>query len=137
MARQEVDFAKELRERIAEYPERSLALAVLGGFAIGGGLSNRTSFQIILMVLEGVLGDRLIPAIVRRRKKMADDPEIKDELDDATQDLRDALHQLNDRVEERVAKLRPDRGIRKHPVTSACIAGGWASRSDRIQMKSR
>ncbi len=69
MAQQEVDFAKELRERIAEYPERSLALAVLGGFAIGGGLSSRTSFQIILMVLEGVLGDRLIPAIVSKTDK--------------------------------------------------------------------
>ncbi len=63
MARQKVDFATELREKIAEYPERSLALAVIGGFAIGGGLSSRTSFQIILMILEGVLGDRLIPAM--------------------------------------------------------------------------
>jgi hypothetical protein len=59
----EIDFTKELREIIAENPQRSLAIAVLGGFAIGGGLSNRTSFQIILMVLEGVLGDRLIPAL--------------------------------------------------------------------------
>jgi len=69
MAQREIDFAKELRERIAEYPERSLALAVLGGFAVGGGLSSRTSFQIILMALEGVLGDRLIPAIVAKTDK--------------------------------------------------------------------
>jgi hypothetical protein len=63
---------------------------------------------------------------------MADAPEIKDEIDDAKQDLRDALHQVNDRVEERVAGLRPGRGIRKHPVTSACIAGalGFAFGSD-------
>ena len=54
---------------------------------------------------------------------MADDSEIKDELDDATEDLREALHQLNGRVEDSVAKLRPDRGIRKHPVTTACVAG--------------
>ena len=60
------DYAAELREKIAENPQRALALAVLGGFAIGGGLSNRTSFQIILMVLEGLLGDRLIPAIVSK-----------------------------------------------------------------------
>ena len=60
------DYAEELREKIAENPQRALALAVLGGFAIGGGLSNRTSFQIILMVLEGLLGDRLIPAIVSK-----------------------------------------------------------------------
>jgi hypothetical protein len=63
MAQQQLDFAKELRELIAEYPERSLALAVLGGFAIGGGLSSRTSFQFILIVLEGLLGDRLIPSM--------------------------------------------------------------------------
>jgi hypothetical protein len=69
MAQQEIDLAKELREKIAEYPERALALAVLGGFAIGGGLSNRTSFQIILMVLEGVLGDRLIPAMASKIHK--------------------------------------------------------------------
>jgi hypothetical protein len=70
---------------------------------------------------------------------MANDPEIKDEIDDAKdeindakEDLRDALHQINHRVEEHVARLRPDRGIRKHPVTTACIAGalGFALGSD-------
>lgn len=63
---------------------------------------------------------------------MAEDPEIKDEIDDATQDLRDALHQINDRVEQRVARLRPDRGIRRHPVSTACAAGalGFALGSD-------
>jgi hypothetical protein len=66
MEQQQIDLAKELREMIAEYPERALALALLGGFAVGGGLSNRTSFQIILMVLEGVLGDRLIPSLVSK-----------------------------------------------------------------------
>jgi hypothetical protein len=63
---------------------------------------------------------------------MADDPAIKNEIEDATEDLRDALHQINDRVEEGVARLRPDRGIRKHPLTSACLAGalGWALGSE-------
>ena len=63
---------------------------------------------------------------------MADDPETKIELEDAKEDLRDALHEINNRVEEGVAKLRPDRGIRKHPVTSACIAGalGFALGAD-------
>jgi hypothetical protein len=63
---------------------------------------------------------------------MADDPAIKSEIADATDDLRDALHQINDRVEEGVARLRPDRGIRKHPLTSACLAGalGWALGSE-------
>lgn len=46
---------------------------------------------------------------------MANDPEIRDEIDDAKEDLRDALHQINDRVEAGVSRLRPDRGIRKHP----------------------
>jgi hypothetical protein len=66
MESQREDYAEELREKIAVHPQRSFALAVLGGFAIGGGLSNRTSFQIFLMVLEGLLGDRLIPAIVSK-----------------------------------------------------------------------
>src|SRR5277367_5896953 len=69
---------------------------------------------------------------------MANDPEIKveidakNEIDDAKEDLRDALQQINNRVEEHVARLRPDRGIRKHPVTTACIAGalGFALGSD-------
>jgi hypothetical protein len=70
---------------------------------------------------------------------MANDQEIKDEIDDARneiddakEDLRDALQQINNRVEEQVARLRPDRGIRKHPVTAACIAGalGFALGSD-------
>jgi hypothetical protein len=63
---------------------------------------------------------------------MADDPATKIEIEDAKEDLRDALHEVNNRVEEGVARLRPDRGIRKHPVTSACIAGalGFALGAD-------
>jgi hypothetical protein len=77
MAQQQIDFAKELREKIAEYPERSLALAVLGGFAIGGGLISRTSFQIILMALEGVLGDRLIPSLASTKAENGRRPRNK------------------------------------------------------------
>ena len=66
MSSHRTEYSEDLREMIAENPQRALALAALGGFAIGGGLSNRTSFQIILMVLEGLLGDRLIPAIVSK-----------------------------------------------------------------------
>jgi hypothetical protein len=54
---------------------------------------------------------------------MAEDLEIKNEIDDAKEDLRDALHKINDSVEERVSRLRPDRGIRKRPLTTACVAG--------------
>jgi hypothetical protein len=61
---------------------------------------------------------------------MADDLETKIEvaeaqveIADAKQDLRDALHQINDRVEQGVARFRPDRGIRKRPVTTACLVG--------------
>jgi hypothetical protein len=63
---------------------------------------------------------------------MVDEPEIKNEIEHAKDDLRDALQQLNGRVEERVAQLRPDRGIRRHPVASACVAGalGFALGSD-------
>jgi hypothetical protein len=69
MEPQEIDYAQDLRDKIAEYPERSVALAVLGGFAIGGGLASRTSFQIIVMALEGILGDRLIPALISKTDK--------------------------------------------------------------------
>jgi len=67
---------------------------------------------------------------------MADDPAIKNEIEDATEDLRDALHQVNDRVEEGVARFRPDRGIRRHPITSACLAGalGFALGSDSAEV---
>ena len=54
---------------------------------------------------------------------MADDLDAKDELEEATEDLREALHEINHRVGEDVARLRPDNGIRKHPVTAACVAG--------------
>ena len=67
---------------------------------------------------------------------MADDPTIKNEIEDATEDLRDALHQVNNRVEEGVARLRPDRGIRRHPITSACLAGalGFVLGSDSAEV---
>src|ERR1700730_19444936 len=67
---------------------------------------------------------------------MADDPAIKNEIADATEDLRDALHQVNNRGEEGVARLRPDRGIRRHPITSACLAGalGFVLGSDSAEV---
>jgi hypothetical protein len=63
---------------------------------------------------------------------MAKDQDIENELDEAKEDLREALHEINDRVETQVAKIRPGRGIRRHPITSACIAGalGFALGSD-------
>ncbi len=63
MANQKAQPGQTLRELIVEYPERSFAIAALSGFAVGGGLSSRTSFQIILMALEAVVGDRLIPTM--------------------------------------------------------------------------
>jgi hypothetical protein len=77
MERQEIDYAQELREKIAEYPQRSFALGVLGGFALGGGLASRTSFQIMVMALEGILGDRLIPALVSKADKNGRRPRNK------------------------------------------------------------
>ncbi len=62
MSRRETEPSQKLRDLIAEYPQRSFAIAALSGFAVGGGLSSRTSFQIILMALEAVVGDLLIPA---------------------------------------------------------------------------
>jgi len=55
---------------------------------------------------------------------MANDLDAKDEIEEAKEDLRDALHEINHRVEDGVAKLGPSRGIRKHPLTTAWIAGG-------------
>jgi hypothetical protein len=60
MSHQETEPSQKLRDLIAQYPQRSFAIAALSGFAVGGGLSSRTSFQIILMALEAVVGDRLI-----------------------------------------------------------------------------
>ena|SRR5579859_2053962 len=66
----------------------------------------------------------------------ADDLETKIEIEDAKEDLRDTLHEMNNRVGEGVAKLRPDRGIRKHPGTSAAIAGalGFALGADSAEV---
>ena len=64
MPHQETASSQKLRELIAEYPERSFAIAALSGFVVGGGLSNRTSFRIILMALEAMVGERLIPAMM-------------------------------------------------------------------------
>jgi hypothetical protein len=63
---------------------------------------------------------------------MAKDQDIENEIDEAKEDLREALHEVHDRVEAQVARIRPDRGIRKHPITSACIAGalGFALGAD-------
>ena len=64
MEHQETETSQRLREFIAENPERSFAIAALSGFVIGGGLSSRMSFRILLMGLEAMVGDRLIPAMM-------------------------------------------------------------------------
>ena len=46
------------------------------------------------------------------------------EIDEAKQDLREALTALHERVGERLAHLQPDLGIRRHPVAAACISTG-------------
>jgi hypothetical protein len=64
MEHQQTESSQKLRDLIAENPERSLAIAALSGFVVGGGLSNRMSFRILLMGLEAMVGDRLIPAMM-------------------------------------------------------------------------
>ena len=64
MQHQESETSQKLRELIAENPERSFAIAALSGFVVGGGLSSRMSFRIILMALEAMVGDRLMPAMM-------------------------------------------------------------------------
>ncbi len=64
MQHQETETSQELRELIAQNPERSFAIAALSGFVVGGGLSSRMSFRIALMALEAMVGDRLMPAMM-------------------------------------------------------------------------
>jgi hypothetical protein len=64
MAHQQTESGQKLRELIAENPERSFAIAALSGFVVGGGLSNRMSFRLVLMALEAMVGDRLLPTMM-------------------------------------------------------------------------
>ena len=64
MQHQETETSQKLRELIAENPERSFAIAALSGFVVGGGLSSRMSLRILLMGLEAMIGDSLIPAMI-------------------------------------------------------------------------
>ena len=64
MEHQQTESSQKLRDLIAENPERSLAIAAISGFVVGGGLSSRMSFRIILMALEAMVGDRLLPAMM-------------------------------------------------------------------------
>ncbi len=59
----------------------------------------------------------------------SDAPEIKGEIEDARQDLREALNQVNDRVgvgiarvEDGIASFSPERSIKRRPIAAACIA---------------
>lgn len=49
--------------------------------------------------------------------------EAKQDLREAKQELREALTQVEERVGEGIANLRPDTGIKRRPVASAFIAG--------------
>jgi hypothetical protein len=48
---------------------------------------------------------------------------IQDERDDAREDLRDTLTEVNAKVERAGQDLRPDRMIEKHAIGAASIAG--------------
>jgi ElaB/YqjD/DUF883 family membrane-anchored ribosome-binding protein len=48
---------------------------------------------------------------------------IQTERDDARQNLRDTLADVNDKVERVEDEMRPDHVIESHPVGSALIAG--------------
>ena len=63
--------------------------------------------------------------------EMNDDPppEIKSEIEDAKQDLREALIEVEERVGEGIARvedgfasLNPERNIKRRPLAAACIA---------------
>jgi len=49
--------------------------------------------------------------------------QIRDERDDARQDLRDTLAEVNAKVERARADLRPDHMIESHPVAACFVAG--------------
>jgi hypothetical protein len=48
---------------------------------------------------------------------------IQTERDDARQNLRDTLTEVNDKVERTETELRPDHVIESHPVGASLIAG--------------
>lgn len=48
---------------------------------------------------------------------------IQTERDDARQNLRDTLTEVNDKVERTETEMRPDHVIESHPVGAALIAG--------------
>ena len=48
---------------------------------------------------------------------------IQTERDDARQNLRDTLTEVNDKVERTEDQMRPDHVIESHPVGAALIAG--------------
>jgi len=48
---------------------------------------------------------------------------IQTERDDARQNLRDTLTEVNDKVERTEAEMRPDHVIESHPVGASLIAG--------------
>jgi hypothetical protein len=54
---------RELRELIAQNPERSATLAALAGFAWGGGLSNWTAYRLTSAAVETLIGDRVVAAM--------------------------------------------------------------------------
>jgi len=64
MQHQETETSQKLHEMIAENPECSFAIAAIGGFVVGGGLSSRMSLRIAMMALEAMIGDRLLPAMM-------------------------------------------------------------------------
>lgn len=49
-----------------------------------------------------------------------------DERDEARQDLRDTLAEVNAKVERAGGDLRPEHLVAAHPVAACLVAGVWA-----------
>jgi hypothetical protein len=49
--------------------------------------------------------------------------EVKAELDEAQQGLRETLTEASAKAEQQEGALRPDRLIKSHPVGASCLAG--------------
>lgn len=66
-----------------------------------------------------------MPQLLKERLMTVEEEisEVKAELDEAQQGLRETLTEASAKAEQQEGALRPDRLIKSHPVGASCLAG--------------
>ena len=140
---------RNVGEYVKDEPLTALAIASVAGFVLGGGVNRRIGLAMLTtvgrIVLRGVATSLIVGMVTGshdNRRRTAQDLAVEDmtteeqisknqdERDEARQNLRDTLTEVNAKVERAGGDLRPGPSCRE-PSRCCLLCGGRSGLSPR------